>query len=87
MNITEYIDYIDQLSEKTLYKLDNHNINEPLKIDSQLISDFMHFVDIKRELITDSEKKIAICSYANPVINLDVVNITSNLKVIFGLII
>jgi hypothetical protein len=72
MNIAEYIDYIDQISEKTLYKLDNNNINEPLKIDSPLICDFMYFVDIKRELITDSEKKIASYRYINPIINLDV---------------
>lgn len=72
MNITEYIDYINQLSKKTLYKLDYYNIYEPLKIDSQLICEFMDFIAIKRELITDIEKKIAIHSCINSAINLDV---------------
>lgn len=76
MDIDDYLKYIDQLSDKFIFKLDAYNFDEPLKVDEKLVSEFMDFLDIKRQTITDSEEKTANFMRVKSILSMDLNNET-----------
>jgi len=67
MDILEYLNQIDYISNNLIFTLDNYNINEPFKIDAQILDDLRNLTEIKKEIITDEEQRRANIVHIKPI--------------------
>lgn len=55
MDVNEYINFIEDYSERLLFKRDRYNISDPLCDSLLLLNDSIKYIDIKRSIMTEHE--------------------------------
>lgn len=59
MDIEQYINQIDNISDKLIFTLEDYNMNDPFKIDGQMLKDMLELIKIKKEIIATDETRFA----------------------------
>lgn len=59
LNLNEYITFIEEYSDKMLFRCNRYNINDPLGDNPLLMNDSIRYVNVKRSIITEHEKNRA----------------------------